>query len=407
MTVELTRTAKIKIELDMDTALRTLQEWNAVCNHMSVVCFANPRVAYNKVAIQKLVYEDVRHRFNLSSQVAISAIRQVTAKYQSAKTAKRTLKRPIYFKPHNAVALQGGERGRDFGFRTGGLSIWTIDGRIKNVAVHGPPKLDEYLQHWKLGDARMFIRKGEVFLSVSFSHEVEPVTKPNNAVIGVDRGVNYLAVTTDGQRSRFFGGGRVKHIRRRYLDTRASLQRKKATKNTRSVRRVLKRLSGREARFMRDANHVVSRRILDFAQGTGSPRIAIEKLEGIRDGTKRRLRRQQRSDVNAWAFYQLEQFLQYKAADFGFEIVEVEARDTSKGCSRCGYADKSNRKGHRFTCKACDYSLHSDLNAARNIRLRGIVVRQDLNGDAHPSVCAEARASIDATGKLPDKSGSN
>lgn len=383
MTVDITRTIKLKIDLSTDAAKRTIQRWNEACNYISQVCFDNIELAPNKIKVQELVYGDVRALFSLSAQVTVSAIRQVTAKYQSAKTSKTKLKRPIYFKPHNAVALQGGERGRDFGFRTDGLSIWTLDGRIKGVTFHGSPMLPSYLQDWRLGDGRMFIRKGEVFLSVSFTSAVEPVSKPNNAVIGVDRGINYLAVATDGQRSQFFGGKRVSHIRNRYLNTRASLQQKKATKNTRSIRRALKRLSGKEARFMRDVNHVITKRLIDFAKATGNPTIAIEKLDGIRNAPRRKA---QNGEANKWAFYQLEQFLQYKAANLGFEIIEIDPKYTSQGCSRCGYIEKANRNGHRFSCKACGYQLHSDLNAARNIKLRGILARQALSENESPSV---------------------
>lgn len=388
--MEIVRTTKVRIDLDIDLALRTIQPWNEACNYISRVCFDNIQIAHNTLKVNNLVYNDVRAQFDLSAQVTQNAIRQVTAKYQSAKTSKTNLKRPIYFKARNAVALQGGERGRDFGFRQDGISIWTIDGRSKNVTFHGSPMLASYLQDWKLGDARMFVSKGKVFLSVSFSKEVEPAVKPNNAVIGVDRGINYLAVTTDGQRSQFFGGTRVKHIRDRYKKTRSSLQRKKATKNTRSIRRVLKRLSGKEARFMRDTNHVISRRIIDFAKQTGNPTIAIEKLDGIRNAPRRK---DQNADANSWAFYQLEQFLQYKAADFGFEIIEVDPRYTSQGCSKCGHARRSNRHGHQFVCKACNYSLHADLNAARNIKLRGILIRQELDQDGLPSISPQAQQS--------------
>ena len=47
--------------------------------------------------------------------------------------------------------------------------------------------------------------------------------------------------------------------------------------------------------------------------------------------------------LNSWAFYQLEQFLQYKAADFGFAIIEIDPKYTSQGCSKCGHTEKSNR----------------------------------------------------------------
>lgn len=390
MTVDMIRTAKLKIDLDIDIAKRTIQRWNEACNYISQVCFDNLLIAPNKIKVQELVYSDVRSAFGLSAQVTVSAIRQVTAKYQSVKTAKVQLNRPIYFKPNNAIALQGGERGRDFGFRRNGISIWTLDRRIKTVAFHGSPMLDDYLSNWKLGDGRLFISKGKVFLSVSFSRNMDLVTKPNNAVIGVDRGINYLAVATDGKRSQFFGGKRVKHIRNHYLKTRASLQRKKATKNTRSIRRVLKRLSGKEARFMRDTNHVISRRIIDFAKVTGSPTIAIEKLEGVRNAPRRK---SQNGEASRWAFYQLEEFLRYKADDVGFGIIEVDAKHTSQGCSKCGYIKKANRNGHRFSCKACGYQLHSDLNAARNIKFRGILARQALVENESPSVDSKAQQS--------------
>lgn len=383
MCMDITRTTKLKIDLDFVSAKQTIERWNKACNFISQIAFANLLVAHNTVKLNHLTYEAVRSQFGLSAQVTQNAVRQVAAKYQAVKTAKLRLRKAIYFKPRNAVALQGGERGRDFGFRSDGLSIWTLTGRIKQVTFHGSPKLTDYLAHWQLGDARLFISKGEVFLSVSFSKAVELTPKPNNAVVGVDRGINYLAVATDGQRSQFFGGQRVKHIRNRYLKTRASLQRQKATKNTRSVRRVLKRLSGKEARFMRAVNHTISRRIIDFAKQTGNATIAIEHLDGIREAKRRKA---QNGTAHAWAFYQLEQCLQYKAADYGFAIIEVDARHTSQGCSKCGHTEAANRHGYQFVCKACGYSLHADLNAARNIRLRGILARQVLCQDGSSSV---------------------
>jgi putative transposase len=47
--------------------------------------------------------------------------------------------------------------------------VWTLTGRIKGIPFHGEPKLTDYLANWKLGDARLFVRKGDVFLSVSFN----------------------------------------------------------------------------------------------------------------------------------------------------------------------------------------------------------------------------------------------
>ncbi len=382
--MEIARTTKVRLDLDSNTVQRTVEAWSAACNYISGVAFEHGRLS-NAVHLHRLVYGDIRARFGLSAQVTQNAIRHVASKYASARTAKKTLKKPVSF-GRCAVALQGGERGRDFGFKSKGVSIWTLSGRIKGIAFHGEPKLAEYLTDWKMGDGRLFVRKSKVFLTVSFKHEVQSLNQPNDAVVGIDRGINVLATVTDGKRQRFFGGGHTNHIRQRYAKTRASLQSIKAQTGSRSLRRVLKRLSGRERRFQRNVNHVISRRLVDFARSTGNSTIAVEALGGIRNG--RKLRKKQRTDLNRWAFYELEQFIRYKAETFGMEVIGVDPKHTSQGCSRCGHTEKANRHKHRFFCRACGYELHADLNASRNIRLRGVLARQALCKDAALSCAA-------------------
>ncbi len=379
---------KTRLDVDVAAAQRTVEAWSGACNDISQQAFAQGCLS-NAVHLHRLVYGDIRARFGLSAQVAQNAIRHVASKYAAARTKKIKLKGPVVFSKHVAVALQGGERGRDFGFKSQGVSLWTMEGRIKGIPFHGAPRLSEYLADWKMGDGRLFIDKGKVYLTVSFKREVEPVSKPNDAVVGVDRGINVLATVTNGHRQLFFGGGQTHHVRHRYAKTRTSLQKKKAQTGSRSTRRVLKRLSGRERRFMRNENHVISRRIVDFARDTGNPAVAVEDLGGICNG--RKFQKQQRTDLNRWAFYELEQFIRYKADTFGMAVIGIDPKHTSQGCSRCGHTEKANRHKHRFLCKACGYELHADLNASRNIRLRGVLARQVLCKDAALSCAAVAR----------------
>jgi putative transposase len=381
--MEIIRIISLKIFLSLDIAQRTVQQWTHACNFISKIAFKQGCLS-NAVQLHDLTYETLRASTDLSAQVVQSAIRVVASKYATARTQKRTLMKPVFFR-QQAVMLQGGEKGRDFSFTRHGLSVWTVDGRQKPLYFKSSPHFDEYLTEWKLGDACLFIRKNNVYLNVSFKREVDDIEKPNGAVIGVDRGINYLAVVTDGKRQRFFAGGYIKHVRQRYDNIRASLQRRKAQKPTRSVRRVLKRLSGRKARFMRDVNHQVSKAIVEFAHKTGNPTIAIEHLDGIREQAQR-IRKQQRKEINSWAFGQLQDFITYKAEIHGFEVLEIDPRNTSKGCSCCGHIEPANRHRHVFSCKACGYTLHADLNASRNIRLRGLLARQALGGDGLPSI---------------------
>lgn len=383
--MEIVRTVKLKLDTDSEVIKRSVQTWNDACNYASQIAFDHGQMS-NSVKLHKLAYHDLRDKFGQTAQVTASVIKQVAAKYQTLRTQKVKVKQPIRFK-RSAVCLQGGKRERDFGFKQAGISLTTIDGRVKGIQHFHHPKLNKYLSDpdWTLGDGRLWVsRSNKVYLAVSFKKQVKPVEKPNDAVIGVDRGINNIAVVTDGQRVKFFGGKRLKHIRNRYQKTRASLQKKKAQKNTRSLRRVLKRQSGKQARFTKDAMHVVSRRIVDFAKETGNPTIAIEALKGISSNGKK-MRKAQRKDLNEWPAYILKELLEYKVQDEGFEIIEINPKYTSQGCCRCGYIHKSNRNGHRFLCKACQYELHSDANASFNIRLRGILYRQSLVQDGLPS----------------------
>jgi predicted transposase len=293
--MEITRTTRLRIDADAAAYIATVEAWSGACNEISRRAFEHGGLS-NAVRLHRLVYREVRERFGLSAQVTENAIRHVAAKYAAARTAQRVLKRPVAFR-RGAVALQGGQRGRDFGFTRQGLSLWTLAGRLKSVPFHGEPRLGEYLAEWRMGDGRLWVRKGKVFLTVSFKREVEPLMLPHDAVIGVDRGIQVLATVTDGKRQRFFGGGHLTHVRHRYAQVRASLQRKKTQTRSRSTAKGLKRLSGRERRFQRNVNHLISRRIVEFARKSGNPTMALEDLGGIRAG--RRLRKAQRTDSTA------------------------------------------------------------------------------------------------------------
>jgi len=151
---------------------------------------------------------------------------------------------------------------------------------------------------------------------------------------------------------------------------------------------VLQRLSGRESRYVRDVNHVISKRIVQFALSEGRPAIALEDLKGIRQRGQRRGKRQ-RAAFNSWPFFDLEQKLAYKAEGVGLEVLRVNPRNTSRACSQCGYLDRANRQGLDFACRACGYRTHADRNASLNIRLRGLPTRQVPSRDGAPSVAPE------------------
>jgi transposase len=49
-------------------------------------------------------------------------------------------------------------------------------------------------------------------------------------------------------------------------------------------------------------------------------------------------------------------------------VEKVDPAFTSQRCSACGQVDRKSRESQAvFRCTACGYTLHADVNAARNI----------------------------------------
>lgn len=184
--------------------------------------------------------------------------------------------------------------------------------------------------------------------------------------IGVDLGLNVIAwaVALDREGNFLgeihFDGGQAGWIRDRYFRKRKSLQR------DRNIR-LVKKLKDHESRWMENKNHVVSRRIVEFAKRFKDPIILLEDINGreIRErcGNSRIL--------HSWAHGQLRDFTMYKAHEASVSRDKVPPQYTSQTCPICGHKAEGNRDGTRFKCLKCGYQNHADFVGAWNIAQRG------------------------------------
>jgi IS605 OrfB family transposase len=182
-------------------------------------------------------------------------------------------------------------------------------------------------------------------------------------------GIVYLATDNDGET---FSGKQVDKVREKNATLRANLQ----TAGTKSATKHLKKLSGREARFHRDINHIISKKIVAKAKDTKQA-IALEDLTGIRKSVT--VRKAQRSRHHSWAFYQLRSFIEYKAAIAGIPVVLVNPRGTSHICPKCKHNERANRPNRDiFRCVQCGFSGNADHVAAINIAARAVEVNQRI-----------------------------
>ncbi|WP_423839265.1 zinc ribbon domain-containing protein [Thermus scotoductus] len=70
---------------------------------------------------------------------------------------------------------------------------------------------------------------------------------------------------------------------------------------------------------------------------------------------------------HAWAFSQLQRFLEYKALAKGIPVIYVDAHNTSRTCPRRGHCKEANRVSQAlFRCLRCGFQHHADLVTSIN-----------------------------------------
>jgi len=393
-----TLSAKLKLQTTPEQfkALRATQlAYRDALNYVSQYAYAHGKMS-NKVSLQEATYHEIRTQFKLPAQMACSVPRQVGATYKAlwtkvkqnaaARKAGLTKKRyqgldeaPRYVSPTLTYQL-----GHDYSFKKGQqVSILSLDGRVI-VSYTGYDKHVALLQEGaSIGAAKLWYDKPrkQFYLLVSLEVETaDPTPQTHTSIVGVDVGMRYLAVSSTMKgKPTFHSGASVVAKANHYARLRKRLQQK----GTRAATRRLVRISQRERRLKQDANHVVSKHLVEQHPHS---LIGLENLTNIRERTRRtqgkkasKNQRKANARQSKWAFAELHAMIAYKATLQSSMAVKVDAHYTSQACPRCGHTSKENRprKGLLFVCQVCHYTLHADLVGARNIALRTMLIRQD------------------------------
>jgi putative transposase len=357
-----TLTIVVKLQPTTEQSLKieeTLQGFGEACNYVNSKVDAK---VTNKNTIQTLVYQEIRALFGLSANLAVRVCARVAANRKTAKLKKKPVKR---FSPTSADY-----DARIFDYREKDLTVsLTLLGGRERIKFHAANYQLGKLKGTKPTSAQLCKHKdGGYYIHIQVDNEL-PDPIDSDKVVGVDFGRREIAHTSI-QRS--WGGEQIKAVRDQFAKLRESLQEKasKGTRNSRrSIRRLLKRLSGRERRFQAWLNHCISAEIINEAKAINAM-VAIEDLTDIRARTNKQPRNKtERRRSNSWAFYQLRQFLEYKGIRDGVRIVIVNPAYTSQTCHQCLHIGlRSNKK---FGCTNCGWHGDADYNGAMMISLLG------------------------------------
>ncbi|MEK6861135.1 MAG: RNA-guided endonuclease TnpB family protein, partial [Nanoarchaeota archaeon] len=334
-------TIKLKIK-NNPMLIETMKQYREAVSYIADKGFNNK--ICNRYKLHHLVYYEVRDKFNLPSQFIINAIRVASQALKSIKTSKGSKPRFKEFLPLDFDR-------RTFTFNSDKVRLTTIKGRI-DIPVEIPEYYWKYLD-WSYQTAKIIMdKKGRLFIHIAFRRDINIPTSTGKA-IGIDLGIINIAVTSD---KRFFNSRQIKKKRIMFKRLRTKLQ----AKGTKSARRLLKKLSSKEKRFMTWVNHNISKEIVSSLEPGDT--IVMENLKGIR-----KIKRGRKINfwLHGWSFYQLQRFIEYKSIREGIKVIKVNPFQTSITCSRCG--NIGNRVEGFFKCIHCGYSLNADLNVSFNL----------------------------------------
>ena len=190
-------TAKVKLQPTTEQTqylLQTLERANTACSYISQRGWEAK--VFSPFKLQKLVYSDVRARFDLSAQMVIRLLSKVCDAYKLDKKVQRN------FRKHGAIAYD--DRILKWYTDAQHVSIWSIGGRL-NIAYQAGERQRELLRYQK-GESDLVYSKGAFYLLATCDIP-DPTELETETALGVDVGIVNLAVDSDGAFYSGEGGG--------------------------------------------------------------------------------------------------------------------------------------------------------------------------------------------------------
>jgi putative transposase len=357
----------LRIANDADL-MATIESFRLIQERVSEIAFEDG-TALSAVDMHQLSYAKVKG--SLKSQLTCTAIRSVASEYSRARRRNRRIYGPIHFSKPRALFLIGKAKRDACPPRKETIRIWTIAGR-KDIPCSIPARFEADYKNVKSFDTlAVSLKRGRLVatVSVTLKESKREGTLPAGVAVGSKNEV--AAVSAEGKSLRIVTVAQnvmeeTSRKTKRRLERRLAV-RKADGLETRSVRRVLKRLSRRRHMRTRTFCHAAANRLVEWV-GSGSI-LVIEDLRIPPPSKRKRSKPSMRPH-----FYEvLRRRIEEKAAAAAIPVYYVNVSGNEKRCSLCGASGSITK--HTFLCDSCGNESPMSKNAALNVRNKFTVTR--------------------------------
>ncbi|HNC56948.1 MAG TPA: transposase [Leptospiraceae bacterium] len=352
------RSLKVKLSLsneDKETLLETMEEYSKCFNFYSN--WSSTNKSTSKKVAHSNSYQESKKLFPSLPTALIQSARDLALESNKNKRSKSV---PIK-KKHSSIRYDI----RTFALRNQQLTLSSTNKRIKTI-ISLYPYIENYFKNWKLLKTGYLSKVGKHFyFTFLFESDKTKETQESKRTetVGLDRGIINVIATSEGE---LVSGKLLRKNKRKYLYLRRKLQ----AKGTRSAKRFLKRISRKEKRFSLDFLHCLSKKLI---KNENVKTYVLENLSRIKP---KKYNKKSNKVVSNWGFKQFETLLKYKAEQKGINVEFADPMFTSQICSGCQNQDKNSRNKGMYRCGVCKLRIHSDVNAAKNIKNRFLLTEK-------------------------------
>lgn len=256
------------------------------------------------------------------------------------------------------------------------------DAVLKSIGYNGRYWIIKYKRFFDVMSGKdvtvlIGVDDGDIILNLSLTIPKVIKKLDESKVVGVDLGIAIpamCALNTNSYSRKSIGSAddflRVRtKIRAQRRRLQKSLSQTSSGHGRNKKLRALDKFSKYEKHWVQNYNHYVSKQVVDFAIKNNAKYINFEDLEGYGEEEKNKF------ILSNWSYYQLQQYITYKAEKYGIEVRKINPYHTSQVCSCCGHWEEGQRINQKTficknpECKNYGEEINADFNAARNIAL--------------------------------------
>ena len=289
------------------------------------------------------------------------------------------------------------------------VNIKFANGIIFNIVFGNPHKSAEirsvikniFEENYTIGGSSIGIQKGKIILNLTISFPSVQTELDENTVVGVHFGKNSpIVCSVNNKPYNIRLGDTVDYERRRtkFFVERRRLQ-SALTYSTgghgRSHKISPEHFNQKEKHWAQTYNHVLSRQIVEFAKKNKAKYIYMEDMTYLKETVcKNSLIDEETGEKAAvgiakkyfflypWSYFELQNYIQYKAARLGIEVRMVNPISGLFTCCYCGTRDFGAVQDDKYTCNNPDCSCYHkekdvDYNAAKSVSLSDEVQKRE------------------------------